>query len=92
MNNAQRQIENFCNLFHNAAIQTDQRYPRAGSQSYPFPAAEQNSDGSMTLYFGPEKPKGVAMDSEGHVYVADQGSLGSFGPRILKHRWFCVGN
>ena len=40
-------------------IQTDQRYPRAGSQSYPSPAAEAGKDGSITLYFGPEKPKGV---------------------------------
>lgn len=28
---------------------------------HPSPAAEQNRDGSITLYFGPEKPKGVAM-------------------------------
>ncbi len=41
-------------------IQTDQRYPRAGSQSYPSDAAEENKDGSITLYFGPKKPKGVA--------------------------------
>ena len=40
-------------------IQTDQRYPRAGSQSYPSSAAEANEDGSITLYFGPEKPEGV---------------------------------
>ena len=40
-------------------IQTDQRYPRAGSQSYPSPAAEENADGSITLYYGPEKPEGV---------------------------------
>jgi hypothetical protein len=41
-------------------IQTDQRYPRAGSQSFPSPAAEENKDGSITLYYGPEQPKGVA--------------------------------
>ena len=41
-------------------IQTDQRYPRAGSQSYPSPAAEANADGSITLYYGPKKPEGVA--------------------------------
>ncbi|OIQ39392.1 MAG: hypothetical protein BM563_04445 [Bacteroidetes bacterium MedPE-SWsnd-G1] len=41
-------------------IQTDQRYPRAGSQSFPTPAAEENADGSITLYYGPEKPAGVA--------------------------------
>ena len=40
-------------------IQTDQRYPRAGSQSFPSPAAEENKDGSITLYYGPEKPDGV---------------------------------
>ena len=38
---------------------TPQRYPRAGSQSYPSPAAEKNSDGSTTVYFGPEQPNGV---------------------------------
>lgn len=40
-------------------IQTQQRYPRAGSQSFPTPAAEPNEDGSITLYFGPEKPADV---------------------------------
>ena len=40
-------------------IQTDQRYPRAGSQSYPSPAATENQDGSITLYFGPDQPDGV---------------------------------
>lgn len=41
-------------------IQTDQRYPRAGSQSFPSPAAKANEDGSITLYYGPQKPDGVA--------------------------------
>ncbi|OHX64553.1 DUF1254 domain-containing protein [Flammeovirga pacifica] len=41
-------------------IQTDQRYPRAGSQSYPSSAAEANEDGSITIYYGPNKPEGVA--------------------------------
>jgi hypothetical protein len=40
-------------------IQTDQRYPRAGSQSFPSPAAKDNIDGSITLFYGPEKPAGV---------------------------------
>src|SRR5271166_1355921 len=40
-------------------LQTPQRYPRAGSQSYPGPAAEQNADGSTTIYFSPTKPAGV---------------------------------
>src|SRR5208282_563281 len=32
-------------------LQTPQRYPRAGSQSYPGPAATPNPDGSTTIYF-----------------------------------------
>lgn len=37
-------------------LQTPQRYPRAGSQTYPSPAAVENTDGSTTIYFGPSKP------------------------------------
>jgi hypothetical protein len=40
-------------------LQTPQRYPRAGSQSYPGPAAVPNPDGSTTVYFAPTKPAGV---------------------------------
>jgi hypothetical protein len=40
-------------------LDTPQRYPRAGSQSYPSPAAEPNADGSTTVYFGPMQPAGV---------------------------------
>ncbi len=40
-------------------LDTPQRYPRAGSQSYPSPAAKANSDGSTTVYFGPTQPNGV---------------------------------
>ena len=40
-------------------LDTPQRYPRAGSQSYPSPAAEQNADGSTSIYFGPKQPEGV---------------------------------
>jgi len=40
-------------------LETPQRYPRAGSQSYPSPAAEPNADGSTTVHFGPTKPAGV---------------------------------
>jgi len=40
-------------------LDTPQRYPRAGSQSYPSPAAEPNPDGSTTIYFGPKQPEGV---------------------------------
>lgn len=41
-------------------LATPQRYPRAGSQSYPSPAAEPSSDGTTTVYFSPTQPKGVA--------------------------------
>lgn len=41
-------------------LDTPQRYPRAGSQSYPSPAAEHNADGTTTVYFGPTQPAGVA--------------------------------
>ncbi|MBR1156782.1 DUF1254 domain-containing protein [Bradyrhizobium sp. JYMT SZCCT0428] len=37
-------------------LQTPQRYPRAGSQTYPSPAAVAEADGSTTIYFGPTKP------------------------------------
>jgi hypothetical protein len=40
-------------------LQTAQRFPRAGSQSYPSPAAEADADGSTTVYFGPKRPNGV---------------------------------
>ena len=40
-------------------LDTPQRYPRAGSQSYPSPAAEPNADGSTTVYFGPKQPDGI---------------------------------
>ena len=40
-------------------LDTPQRYPRAGSQGYPSPAAEAGADGSTTVYFAPEQPGGV---------------------------------
>jgi hypothetical protein len=40
-------------------LDTPQRYPRAGSQSYPSPAAEASTDGSTTIYFAPTQPQGV---------------------------------
>jgi len=39
---------------------TPQKYPRAGSQSYPSPAARPDADGSTTVYFAPVQPDGVA--------------------------------
>jgi len=41
-------------------LQTEQLYPRAGSQEYPSPAAESESDGSTVVYFSPTRPDGVA--------------------------------
>jgi hypothetical protein len=41
-------------------LDTPQRYPRAGSQSYPSPAAVPNADGSTTVYFGPRRPAGIS--------------------------------
>ena len=38
-------------------LETPQRFPRAGSQSYPTPAAAANDDGSTTITFGPERPE-----------------------------------
>jgi hypothetical protein len=40
-------------------LDTSQRFPRAGSQSFPTPAAIANADGSTTVYFGPELPHGI---------------------------------
>ena len=40
-------------------LDTPQRYPRAGSQTYPTPATEPNADGSTTVFFSPTKPDGV---------------------------------
>jgi hypothetical protein len=40
-------------------LDTPQRYPRAGSQTFPSPAAEASSDGSTTIWFAPEQPDGV---------------------------------
>jgi hypothetical protein len=40
-------------------LQTSQRFPRAGSQSFPSPAATANADGSTTIYFGPKRPDGI---------------------------------
>ena len=37
-------------------LATPQRFPRAGSQTYPSPAAVADADGSTTIHFGPTKP------------------------------------
>ena len=41
-------------------LETPQRYPRAGSQGYPSPAAAADASGATTVYFGPQQPDGVA--------------------------------
>ena len=40
-------------------LKTPQKYPRAGSQSYPSPAAVVAEDGSTTIWFAPKQPDGV---------------------------------
>jgi hypothetical protein len=40
-------------------LATPQRYPRAGSQEYPSPAAKAETDGSTVVYFSPTRPDGV---------------------------------
>jgi hypothetical protein len=41
-------------------LQTEQLYPRAGSQEYPSPAAVAETDGSTVVYFSPDRPDDVA--------------------------------
>ncbi|WP_436790508.1 DUF1254 domain-containing protein [Yinghuangia sp. YIM S10712] len=40
-------------------LDTPQRFPRAGSQNYPTPAAVADADGTTTVHFGPERPDDV---------------------------------
>ena len=51
-------------------LDTPQRFPRAGSQSYPTPAAGPGPDGSTTLFFAPQRPDG-----------AERGQLGTDNAR-----------
>jgi hypothetical protein len=41
-------------------LSTPQRWPRAGNQAYPSPAAEADANGTTTVWFAPEQPDGVA--------------------------------
>ncbi len=41
-------------------LDTPQRFPRAGSQAFPTPAARAETDGSVTVLIGPKQPEGVA--------------------------------
>jgi hypothetical protein len=56
-------------------LQTPQRFPRAGSQSYPTPAATADGDGSTTVVFSPERP---ADSPEGNWIQTTEGK-GWFG-------------
>jgi hypothetical protein len=56
-------------------LQTAQRFPRAGSQAYPTPAARPNPDGSFTLHVGPQRPSGV----EGGNWIQSVPGKGWFG-------------
>ncbi|MEO4042033.1 DUF1254 domain-containing protein [Hoeflea sp. CAU 1731] len=40
-------------------LATPQKYPRAGSQSFPSPAATAAADGTTTVWFSPEQPDGI---------------------------------
>jgi len=42
-----------------AMLQTPQKYPRAGSQDSPSPAAEAAEDSSTTIWLSPEQPDGL---------------------------------
>jgi hypothetical protein len=48
-------------------LDTPQRYPRAGSQSYPSPAAEADADGATTIWFAPTQPDGVGRGNWIHT-------------------------
>jgi hypothetical protein len=41
-------------------LQTEQLYPRAGSQMYPSPAAGPEPDGATVVYFSPTQPDDIA--------------------------------
>jgi hypothetical protein len=55
-------------------LQTPQRSPRAGSQTFPSPAAQANADGSTTVYFSPTKP----ADAKGGTWIQTMPGKGWF--------------
>jgi hypothetical protein len=59
-------------------LDTPQRYPRAGSQSYASPAAEPDADGTTTVYFSPTQPAGVK-----------RGVMSAFDPKQTLVTRFC---
>lgn len=52
-----------------------QRFPRAGSQAYPTPAASPNDDGSTIIAFGSRRPS----DSPEGNWIQATGDQGWFG-------------
>jgi hypothetical protein len=63
-------------------LETPQRFPRAGSQAYPTPAAVPDAGGVTTLVFGPTRPPGVPagnfiQTTPGRAYFA---ALRLYGP------------
>lgn len=48
-----------CDTQTRSMLQTPQRFPKAGSQGYPRPAAIASPDGTTTVHFAPERPEGV---------------------------------
>ena len=68
-------------------LQTPQRYPRAGSQTYPSPAAVANADGSTTIYFSPSKPAD-AKDGNWIQTAARQGLVHASAPLQPEESFF----
>lgn len=66
-----------CDNQTRSILATPQRYPRAGSQSYPSSAAKVAEDSSTTIWFAPEQPEGVAR---GNWIQTD----------LIKKGWFTV--
>jgi hypothetical protein len=60
-------------------LDTPQRYPRAGSQK---PAAEQDTDGSTTIFFGPKQPDSV---KRGNWIQTVPGKVGSRSSVSIAH-------
>ena len=66
-------------------LDTPQRYPRAGSQTYPSPAAEPDADGSTTIYFGRNSPMGSSAANGSKQCLARAGSRSYGSTARLSH-------